>query len=332
MGRVKYSTLAERVFFPNYFKLITAAQPLPVLDFVNRPTCEQVYLFLLNKLEAYVGHYPFVRRCRVVFADWLKIAHSNSHPEKPPKELAEPLRSEFLLNGYSTLIEEYRDNHAKGVPSEWNQINEWMKLTEPELEKINPYGKQGMAVYRALQEYPPQDMKGLIVGSIEPWVEVYALRNGAKEVLTVDYQNITITGTNKVEYIHPLDLVHRWQEFEGGFDFVISFSSIEHSGLGRYGDPLDPIGDLREIWKITCFLKSKGYFYLGIPRGQDSVVFNLHRIYGVMRLAMVMTGFEWIATYRGDSPVAVQLTQNDLEYFSKDIRLVQQDLFVLRKL
>ncbi|RCN40915.1 hypothetical protein ANCCAN_13140 [Ancylostoma caninum] len=58
----------------------------------------------------------------------------------------------------------------------------------------------------------------------------------------------------------------------------------------RYGDSIDPIGDLREVWKTACLLKPGGYFYLGLPRGQDALVFNLHRIYGTLRLAMVMTG------------------------------------------
>ena len=34
------------------------------------------------------------------------------------------------------------------------------------------------------------------------------------------------------------------------FDSVVSFSSIEHSGLGRYGDPLDPDGDLKTMQVI----------------------------------------------------------------------------------
>ncbi len=28
------------------------------------------------------------------------------------------------------------------------------------------------------------------------------------------------------------------------FDIMVSFSSLEHSGLGRYGDELNPWGDL----------------------------------------------------------------------------------------
>ncbi|EPB67961.1 hypothetical protein ANCCEY_12944 [Ancylostoma ceylanicum] len=115
--------------------------------------------------------------------------------------------------------------------------------------------------------------------------------------------------------------------YVGKFDFAISFSSIEHSGLGRYGDPLDPIGDLREVWKTACLLKPGGHFYLGLPRGQDGVRFNVHRVYGAMRLAMVMTGFDWLATYRGDSAVAVQLTQNDFEEHGST-----HDLFALEKL
>ncbi|RCN40918.1 hypothetical protein ANCCAN_13143 [Ancylostoma caninum] len=70
-----------------------------------------------------------------------------------------------------------------------------------------------------------------------------------------------------------------------------------------------------------------GYFYLGLPRGRDEVKFNLHRVYGTMRLAMVMAGFDWIATYRGNSAVAVELTQDD---FKEDG--LKQDLFVLKKL
>ncbi|RCN47679.1 hypothetical protein ANCCAN_06243 [Ancylostoma caninum] len=65
-------------------------------------------------------------------------------------------------------------------------------------------------------------------------------------------------GTTKIEYIHPVEFAERWKENLEKFDFAITFSSIEHSGLGRYGDPLDPIGDLREVLKVMCLLKKGG--------------------------------------------------------------------------
>ncbi|KAK5966356.1 hypothetical protein GCK32_016684, partial [Trichostrongylus colubriformis] len=97
-----------------------------------------------------------------------------------------------------------------------------------------------------------------------------------------------------------------------------------------YGDPMDPIGDLREVWKTSCLLKKGGIFYLGLPRGADTVVFNLHRLYGPARLAMIMAGFEHLATFRDDSPEPAALNRT---HFRQNIRdPAFQDLFVLRKL
>ncbi len=78
--------------------------------------------------------------------------------------------------------------------------------------------------------------------------------------------------------------------YANSFDFIASFSSIEHSGLGRYGDPSDPIGDLREMQKFHCLLKRGSVVFVGFPVGQDEIVFNLHRIYGAVRLALMFAG------------------------------------------
>lgn len=55
------------------------------------------------------------------------------------------------------------------------------------------------------------------------------------------------------------------------FDFAVSFSSYEHDGLGRYGDPVDPWGDIWDVRRITCFVKPGGLLYLGVPMGPDQV-------------------------------------------------------------
>ena len=39
---------------------------------------------------------------------------------------------------------------------------------------------------------------------------------------------------------------------------MITYSSLEHSGLGRYGDSLNPWGDLITMAKAWCLLKPKG--------------------------------------------------------------------------
>ncbi|KIH56431.1 hypothetical protein ANCDUO_13388 [Ancylostoma duodenale] len=76
-----------------------------------------------------------------------------------------------------------------------------------------------------------------------------------ENVYTDEYQKTKIIGTTKIEYIHPIEFAQRWKENLEKFDFAITFSSIEHSGQGRYGDPVDPIGDLREVMKVMCLLR-----------------------------------------------------------------------------
>ena len=66
-----------------------------------------------------------------------------------------------------------------------------------------------------------------------------------------------------------------------------SYSSIEHSGLGRYGDTIDPDGDIKTLKKITPFMTHEAKFLIAIPLGQDSILFNRHRVYGLRRLKMI---------------------------------------------
>lgn len=49
---------------------------------------------------------------------------------------------------------------------------------------------------------------------------------------------------------------------------------------------IDPFGDIREVQKMRCLLKQGGLLHLGIPTGQDALIFNAHRVYGRLRLAI----------------------------------------------
>jgi SAM-dependent methyltransferase len=54
---------------------------------------------------------------------------------------------------------------------------------------------------------------------------------------------------------------------------------VEHVGLGRYGDPLDPDGDLKAVAELTRVLAPGGSLLLVVPVGSPKIVFNAHRIY-----------------------------------------------------
>jgi ubiquinone/menaquinone biosynthesis C-methylase UbiE len=54
---------------------------------------------------------------------------------------------------------------------------------------------------------------------------------------------------------------------------------VEHIGLGRYGDPIDPDGDLKSIAELKRVLKNGGILLFVVPVGQPKIIFNAHRIY-----------------------------------------------------
>ena len=54
---------------------------------------------------------------------------------------------------------------------------------------------------------------------------------------------------------------------------------VEHVGLGRYGDPLDPDGDLKAVEELRRVLAPGGNLLFVAPVGRPRVQFNAHRIY-----------------------------------------------------
>jgi hypothetical protein len=54
---------------------------------------------------------------------------------------------------------------------------------------------------------------------------------------------------------------------------------IEHVGLGRYGDPLDPVGSRAACGELQRVLARAGSLYLSTPVGAERVCFNAHRIH-----------------------------------------------------
>lgn len=54
---------------------------------------------------------------------------------------------------------------------------------------------------------------------------------------------------------------------------------VEHVGLGRYGDPLDPGGDLKAIAELKRVLAPGGNLLFVVPVGKPKIMFNAHRIY-----------------------------------------------------
>ncbi len=55
---------------------------------------------------------------------------------------------------------------------------------------------------------------------------------------------------------------------------------VEHIGLGRYGDPIDPEGDVKACDELSRILAPAGQLLFVVPIGGTALIeFNAHRIY-----------------------------------------------------
>lgn len=68
--------------------------------------------------------------------------------------------------------------------------------------------------------------------------------------------------------------------------------TVEHIGLGRYGDPLDPKGDLKAIGELKRVLKAGGHLLFVTPVGKPKIEFNGQRIYSYEQIANYFSPFE----------------------------------------
>jgi hypothetical protein len=63
-------------------------------------------------------------------------------------------------------------------------------------------------------------------------------------------------------------------------DSISCLHAIEHFGLGRYGETIDPEGHLRGFTNLVRMLEPGGHLYISFPISrQNGVFFNAHRVF-----------------------------------------------------
>ncbi len=63
----------------------------------------------------------------------------------------------------------------------------------------------------------------------------------------------------------------------------------------RYGDALNPWGDLISMARNYCLLKPGGQALIGVPSGpKDVLFFNAHRVYGPIMLSHLFANWKQV--------------------------------------
>ena len=103
------------------------------------------------------------------------------------------------------------------------------------------------------------------------------------------------TFDDNVEF-HQLDLMNEIPpKYIDITDSLSCLHTLEHFGLGRYGDKIDPDGYIKGLNNMTLLIKQYGVFYLSVPIGEQRIEFNAHRVFSVQYLfSLVSKDFEII--------------------------------------
>ena len=204
---------------------------------------------------------------------------------KAPEEIPEHMLQEYTMDGKARIEYKYANDCSEEIQELINN-NFTTEIFENSLRRIenrerNYYGPTDTWLYKAFDKHPIAGLDVCIIGSTHPWYEAMCLSFGSKSVTVCEYSDRESIHED-VTYIKPS------QMSEHTFDACISISSYEHDGLGRYGDPLNPNGDLESMAQLKNHVKKDGLLYLSVPTGYDKVVFNVHRVYGQHRFPLLI--------------------------------------------
>ena len=83
---------------------------------------------------------------------------------------------------------------------------------------------------------------------------------------------------------------------DGSQSSVSSLCVVEHIGLGRYGDPLDPAGSERALEELKRIVAPGGNLYVSVPVDDaDRIYFNAHRAFTEGTLRRLFAPFEIVS-------------------------------------
>ena len=100
-----------------------------------------------------------------------------------------------------------------------------------------------------------------------------------------------------------------------------SLHVVEHIGLGRYGDPLDPEGSQKACAELQRVLAKRGNLYFTVPVGRERVEFNAHRVFAPDRIPSLFSELRLIEFSAVDDAGAFHPTAQISDFVSGEYSL-----------
>lgn len=189
----------------------------------------------------------------------------------------EPKRALATCRGWSRYWAD-RLKFRESMPREFTWGQEWPILDEWEQSSgaMGGYFHQDLLVARWIFHAQPQ--RHVDIGSrVDGFIAHLAVFREV-EVLDIRPQPEQVEGV----VFHQMDVMAElpltWRE---SAESLSCLHTIEHFGLGRYGDAIDPLGHEKGVEQLKSMVKAGGVLYLSTPIGPQRVEFNAHRVFAL---------------------------------------------------
>lgn len=187
------------------------------------------------------------------------------------------------------------------LPGFWRDYRKFRQMAGNDFGKINlfpcladkfetggtakgHYFHQDLLVARKVFESKP--VKHVDVGSRVDGFVAHVASFREIEVFDIRPNDIKIPNIlfKQADFMKPLP-----EEYHNYCDSVSCLHALEHFGLGRYCDPIDPKGYLQGLENLYQLLMSNGKLYLSVPIGHKRIEFNAHRVFDAVGLRKIFT-------------------------------------------
>lgn len=200
----------------------------------------------------------------------------------------------WMLKYTARSIRNYPSIHLQRIKDWqrfWSSYHQYKQMLK-EPEKINLLSD----IYPCLGDDTGETPIEPIYFYQDTWAFEKILKNKPKNHIDVASHHLFIAFLSKVipvtmVDIRPLSLPLNTLNFQKGtilnlpfadesIDSLSSLCVVEHIGLGRYGDPLDPEGTEKAIKELKRVIKPAGHLYLSLPIDDENrTYFNAHRAF-----------------------------------------------------
>lgn len=187
----------------------------------------------------------------------------------------------------------------------WNSYNQYNKIALPESKvktdylypclgddtaetELEPiYFYQDAWAFEKIVEAKPECH--FDVGSQNKFV---ALLSKVFPVTMVDIRPLSLP-LNTIKFVKGSILELPFED--GSIESLSSLCVVEHIGLGRYGDPLDPLGTEKAVKELKRVVKPGGNLYVSLPVDDENrTYFNAHRAFSEEYISKLFDQFELI--------------------------------------